>query len=152
MMPPPSAWRELPRTPYRNCLKSPVGTRNGAAQSTDTVLFGLFWPRYTGQIHARSVAQTPFETVSMRPSENTRPGTSVNFPKFPRILLKRTSENPQKAKFAEFQLHALACIRARGRAEPLLTLRCFQLSRLLRRPRASRYPIGKGAKPSNILS
>jgi hypothetical protein len=24
-----------------------------------------------------------------------------------RILLKRTSENPQKAKFAEFQFHAL---------------------------------------------
>src|ERR687889_2719205 len=78
---------ELRRTPSRNCLKSPVGTRNGAAQSPDTVLFGLFWSRYTGQFHARSGAQTPFQTVS-----------------------QRTSENPQKAKFAEFLFHALGWI------------------------------------------
>src|SRR5215211_234141 len=33
-----------------------------------------------------------------------------------RIPLKRTSENASYAKFAEFQFHALRCIRARSRA------------------------------------
>ena len=33
-------------------------------QATKTGLFGPFWPSYTSQIHARSVARTPFQTVS----------------------------------------------------------------------------------------
>src|SRR5215211_7445030 len=62
---------KLRRTPSRNCLKSPGGTRNAGTQGTQTVPFGPFWPRYTGQIHARSVTRTPFQTVSRRSSQNS---------------------------------------------------------------------------------
>src|SRR5215213_8021353 len=62
--------RELLRTPSRNCLKSPEGASNVASQGTEAPLFGPFRPRYTGQIHPRSVAQTPFQTVSRRSSQN----------------------------------------------------------------------------------
>src|SRR4051812_22189667 len=59
---------EFLRTPFqtvsRNCLKSPEGASNVASQGTEAPLFGPFRPRYTGQIHPRSVAQTPFQTVS----------------------------------------------------------------------------------------
>src|SRR5215217_6595637 len=58
----------LPRNSPGNRLKSPVGARNLASQGIEATLFGLFWPRYNGQIHARSVTQTPFQTVSRRSS------------------------------------------------------------------------------------
>src|SRR5215213_8903804 len=58
------------QTVSRNCLKSPEGVSNVASQGTEAPLFGPFRPRYTGQIHPRSVAQTPFQTVSRRSSEN----------------------------------------------------------------------------------
>jgi hypothetical protein len=38
--------------------------RNGALEDTEGAPFGPFRPRNTGQIHARSVARTPFQTVS----------------------------------------------------------------------------------------
>src|SRR5215211_1899269 len=59
---------ELRRTPSRNCLKSPGGTRNAGPQGAQTVPFGPFWPQYTGQISAWSVTRTPFQTVSRRSS------------------------------------------------------------------------------------
>src|SRR5215211_3177763 len=61
---------QLRRTPYRNCLKSPEGASNVASQGTEAALFGPFRPLYTGQIHVRSVAHTPFQTVSWRTSQN----------------------------------------------------------------------------------
>src|SRR5215213_1940243 len=51
---------ELPRTPLRDCPKSPSGVHNSALGATETMLFGPFWPPYTGQIHAQSVASTLF--------------------------------------------------------------------------------------------
>jgi hypothetical protein len=45
-----------------------------ASRGTRTARFGLFWPRYTGRIHVRSVAQTPFQTVSMRSTQTSHPG------------------------------------------------------------------------------
>src|SRR5215207_1640685 len=62
---------ELRRTPSRNCLKSPGGTRNAGPQGAQTVAFGLFWPQYTGQISAWSVTRTPFQTVSRRRPQNS---------------------------------------------------------------------------------
>src|SRR5687767_3960621 len=42
-----------------------VGRACGVAlRATETVLFGPFWPPYTAQIHASSVARTPFRIVS----------------------------------------------------------------------------------------
>jgi len=41
-----------------------------ASRSIEVALFGLFWPRYNGKIHARSVTQTPFQTVSLGNSVN----------------------------------------------------------------------------------
>jgi hypothetical protein len=35
-----------------------------ASRGTEVALFGLFWPRYNGKIHAGSVTGTPFQTVS----------------------------------------------------------------------------------------
>src|SRR5215217_2216669 len=57
---------ELRRIPLRNCLKSPEGASNVASQGIEAVIFGTFGPLYTGQIHVRSVARTPFQTVSLR--------------------------------------------------------------------------------------
>src|SRR5215213_6898512 len=48
----PSSWRD--------CPKSPRGVHNSALGATETMLFGPFWPPYTGQIHAQSVASTLF--------------------------------------------------------------------------------------------
>ena len=41
-----------------------------ASRSIEVALFGLFWPRYNGKIHARSVTQIPFQTVSLGNSVN----------------------------------------------------------------------------------
>src|SRR5436190_411787 len=54
----------IQQSAWRNCPKSPGGTRNAGTQGTQTVPFGPFWPRYAGQIHSRSVTRTPFRTVS----------------------------------------------------------------------------------------
>src|SRR5215213_11417607 len=48
----PSSWRD--------CPKSPRGVHNSALGATETMLFGPFWPPYTGHIHAQSVASTLF--------------------------------------------------------------------------------------------
>src|SRR5688500_17018537 len=52
----PSAWR--------NCPKRVGGSCAVALRSTATVLLEPFWPPYASQIHAQSVARTPFRTVS----------------------------------------------------------------------------------------
>src|SRR5215217_2487574 len=44
------------------------------------VLFGSFWRAYTGQVYARSVAPTPFRTVSKAHSRKlvvARPATNI---------------------------------------------------------------------------
>src|SRR5215203_4331237 len=69
---------ELPSISARNCLKSPEGASNVASQGTEAALFGPFRPLYTGQIHVRSVARTPFQTVSTRTSQNSYSTTFVN--------------------------------------------------------------------------
>src|SRR5215213_2738931 len=52
----PSAWRDCPKR---------VGGACGVTlRSTSTVLFDPFWPPCASQIHAHSVALTPFRTVS----------------------------------------------------------------------------------------
>src|SRR5215213_1027190 len=45
---------------FRDCPKSPRGVHNSALGATETMLFGPFWPPYTGHIHAQSVASTLF--------------------------------------------------------------------------------------------
>ena len=54
---------------WRNCLKSPGSTRNLALEATQRAPFGPFWPRNIGQIDARSIASTPFQTVSKGSSQ-----------------------------------------------------------------------------------
>ena len=54
------------RAAERNCLKSLGRPYNVALGDTEMVLFGPFWPSYTGQVYGRSVAPTPFRTVSER--------------------------------------------------------------------------------------
>ncbi len=49
----------------RNCPKSLGGAYSGALWAAKKRLFGPFHPPFTGQIHARSVARTPFRTVSL---------------------------------------------------------------------------------------
>src|SRR5215216_1755484 len=57
---------ELPET----VRKVPEAPKERGLTGHQTALFGLFCPRYTGQIHARSSTQTPFRTVSPRTSVN----------------------------------------------------------------------------------
>src|SRR5215204_3074151 len=52
------------RVAQRNCLKSFGRPYNVALRDTEMVLFVPFWPSYTGQVCRRSVASTPFRTVS----------------------------------------------------------------------------------------
>src|SRR5215210_1413733 len=47
---------QMAKVESRNCLKSPEGASNVASQDTEAALFGPFRPRYSGQIHIRSVA------------------------------------------------------------------------------------------------
>src|SRR5215203_7055263 len=56
--------RLMQQSAWRNCPKSPGGTRNWALEGTQRAPFGPFWSRNSGQIHARSIARTPFRTVS----------------------------------------------------------------------------------------
>src|SRR5215218_4575370 len=63
---------ELRRTPLRNCPISPEGGPNLASQGTEAALSDPFGPRFTGRTHVRSVAQTPFRTVSRRSSVRPR--------------------------------------------------------------------------------
>src|SRR5829696_5956735 len=53
-----------PAISWRNCPKRVGGACGVALRSTETVLFGPFWPPFTSQIHAQSVVRTPFRTVS----------------------------------------------------------------------------------------
>ena len=41
-----------------------------ASRGNEAALFGPFRPQYTGQIHVRSIACTPFQTVSPRTRVN----------------------------------------------------------------------------------
>ena len=44
--------------------KGSEGACSAALRSTETVLFEPFWPPYASQIHAQSIARTPFRIVS----------------------------------------------------------------------------------------
>src|SRR5215207_4722956 len=50
--------------PFRDCPKSLVGARGVALQIAEKALFDPFRPPHDVRIHLRSVAQTPFRTVS----------------------------------------------------------------------------------------
>src|SRR5215208_6742831 len=50
--------------PFRDCPKRVGGACGVTLRSTSTVLFDPFWPPCASQIHAHSVALTPFRTVS----------------------------------------------------------------------------------------
>jgi hypothetical protein len=50
---------ELPRTPSRNCLKSPEGTSDVASWGTEAALFGPFWPG----IPTKSAFEAPLEPL-----------------------------------------------------------------------------------------
>src|SRR5215218_5456475 len=52
--------------PFRDCPKRVGGACGVTLRSTSTVLFDPFWPPCASQIHAHSVALTPFRTVSER--------------------------------------------------------------------------------------
>src|SRR3712207_5449873 len=52
------------RSAWRNCPKSLGRARSVARRAAKGGLFGLFHPAHTSQIHDRSVARTPFRTVS----------------------------------------------------------------------------------------
>src|SRR5215218_2583367 len=56
--------------PFRDCPKRVGGACGVTLRSTSTVLFDPFWPPCASQIHAHSVAQTPFRTVSPRTPVN----------------------------------------------------------------------------------
>src|SRR5215213_659465 len=77
----PSSWRD--------CPKSPRGVHNSALGATETMLFGPFWPPYTGHIHAQSVASTLFG--------QSRKGRSRKFTC--RILHRTSSEGREDAFF-----------------------------------------------------
>src|SRR5215203_6039196 len=59
------AGASIHRAAERNCPKRLGCAYNVSLQATETVLFGPFWPPYTGKIYARSVAHTSFRTVSL---------------------------------------------------------------------------------------
>src|SRR5215211_8987293 len=50
--------------PFRDCPKRVGRACSVALRSTETVVFDPFWPPYASQIHAQSIARTPFRTVS----------------------------------------------------------------------------------------
>ena len=49
---------------FRNCPKRVGGACGVAFRTTETVLFGPFWPPFTSQIHGQSVVRTTLRTVS----------------------------------------------------------------------------------------
>ena len=51
-------------TSWRNCPKSLGGACDLAPRIAEKALFDPFRPPHSGQIHPRSVAQSPFRTVS----------------------------------------------------------------------------------------
>src|SRR5215218_7715683 len=51
---------QLPRTPSRNCLKSPGDAQTVASQGAETAPSGPFGPPNTDQIHARSLTRNLF--------------------------------------------------------------------------------------------
>src|SRR5215207_9795473 len=59
-------WRYLYSPSCREKLseKSRTHLQRVALRATEMVLFGPFWPPYTGQIYGWGVAPTPFRTVS----------------------------------------------------------------------------------------
>jgi hypothetical protein len=65
-------WNVVGELPRIHLLRLSEKSRTGPRRSTTDcreALFGAFCPLHTGQIHAWSVARTPFRTVSL--------GTSV---------------------------------------------------------------------------
>jgi hypothetical protein len=63
---------QMDKVELRDCPKSTGSARKVASQVAEATPFGPFWPRYPDQINARSVARTPFRTVSPRTSVNKR--------------------------------------------------------------------------------
>jgi hypothetical protein len=55
------------------------GACNVALRAIETLHFGPSWPPYTGDIHRRSVARTPFRTVSRRRVLRSWLGRRVSF-------------------------------------------------------------------------
>src|SRR5829696_5652475 len=64
--------RNFREFPFRDCPKSPVGARGVALQIAKKALVDPFRPPHDVRIHLRSVAQTPFRTVSPRTKVNNR--------------------------------------------------------------------------------
>jgi hypothetical protein len=54
----------MAKVEQRNCPKSLGGAYGVALRTAEKALFGPFRHFYSGQIHDRNVAQTPFRTVS----------------------------------------------------------------------------------------
>src|SRR5215217_9468497 len=54
----------MDKVEQRDCPKRVGGACGVTLRSTSTVLFDPFWPPCASQIHAHSVALTPFRTVS----------------------------------------------------------------------------------------
>jgi hypothetical protein len=54
-MPPPQLRSELPRTPYRNCLKSPRSTDGEVLRSVQTASFGQSDARKPGEFTAKAL-------------------------------------------------------------------------------------------------
>src|SRR5215208_1949150 len=54
----------MAKVEHRDCPKSLGRACSVALRSTETVLFDLFSPPFTSQIHGQNVAHTPFRTVS----------------------------------------------------------------------------------------
>src|SRR5215208_2563537 len=59
--------------PFRDCPKRVGGACGVTLRSTSTVLFDPFWPPCASQIHAHSVALTPFRTVSEEEFSEVQP-------------------------------------------------------------------------------
>ena len=63
--------REVRRIYFRNCPKSLGGACDLAPRIAEKALFDPFRPPHSGQIHPRSVAESPFRTVSPRTPVHT---------------------------------------------------------------------------------
>src|ERR671920_875723 len=63
-------WRQFPRESPSKLSETSRMPLQVALRHTERVLFGPFWPLYTGQIYGRNPAPTPFRTVSLGSSVN----------------------------------------------------------------------------------
>ena len=85
----------------RDCSKTLEATCRAALETAEKRCFSIFWPPYTQQMHARSVARTPFRTVSEREfcelrAEGVLPISEVSIPR----CLVTSSDMPTTLKVA----------------------------------------------------